>query len=82
MGAYIKVTSLHPCLFCKLITMSALLGKAGKKLFEQHLESYAPADPLYETFVDDRGRQKRRKVRSSRHNVLLFQSGFDSGDCE
>ncbi|TEB34625.1 hypothetical protein FA13DRAFT_1570860, partial [Coprinellus micaceus] len=41
--------------------MSALLGKAGKKLFEQHLESYAPADPLYETFVDDRGRQKRRK---------------------
>jgi len=43
--------------------MSALLGKAGKKLFEQHLESYAPADPLYETYTDERGRQKRRKVR-------------------
>ncbi|KAF5342068.1 hypothetical protein D9611_001577 [Ephemerocybe angulata] len=41
--------------------MSALLGKAGKKLFEQHLESYAPADPLYENYTDDRGRQKRRK---------------------
>jgi hypothetical protein len=29
--------------------MSAMLGKAGKKLFEKHLEQYAPEDPLYET---------------------------------
>lgn len=41
--------------------MTALLGKAGKKLFENHLENYAPADPLYEYYTDERGRQKRRK---------------------
>ncbi|KAF4597014.1 hypothetical protein EYR40_007464 [Pleurotus pulmonarius] len=40
---------------------SALLGKAGKKLFEKHLEQYAPADPKYEFYVDERGEQKRRK---------------------
>ncbi|KAJ2922851.1 hypothetical protein H1R20_g14236, partial [Candolleomyces eurysporus] len=42
--------------------MSALLGKAGKKLFENHLENYAPADPLYEFYTDEQGRQKRRKA--------------------
>jgi hypothetical protein len=42
--------------------MSALLGKAGKKLFEKHLEQYAPSDPLYEFYVDDRGKKQRRKV--------------------
>lgn len=41
--------------------MDAFLGKAGKKLFEQHLEQYAPADPLYETYTTERGKQKRRK---------------------
>ncbi|GLB44882.1 putative protein with domain of unknown function (DUF4112) [Lyophyllum shimeji] len=41
--------------------MSALLGKAGKKLFERHLEQYAPADPLYEFYTDAKGKQKRRK---------------------
>ncbi|KAF5343427.1 hypothetical protein D9758_011851 [Tetrapyrgos nigripes] len=41
--------------------MSALLNKAGKKLFEKHLEQYAPADPLYETYTDPKGRQKRRR---------------------
>lgn len=41
---------------------SALLGKAGKKLFEKHLEQYAPADPKYEFYVDEHGKQKRRKV--------------------
>ncbi|KIM39371.1 hypothetical protein M413DRAFT_447300 [Hebeloma cylindrosporum] len=41
--------------------MSALLGKAGKKLFEKHLERYAPADPLYEFYTNDKGKQKRRK---------------------
>lgn len=40
---------------------SALLGKAGKKLFEKHLEQYAPADPKYEFYVDEHGKQKRRK---------------------
>ncbi|KAF8150915.1 hypothetical protein B0H34DRAFT_631699, partial [Crassisporium funariophilum] len=41
--------------------MSALMGKAGKKLFEKHLEQYAPADPLYEFVTDEHGKQKRRK---------------------
>jgi hypothetical protein len=40
---------------------NTLLTKAGKKLFEQNLDKYAPADPLYESYVDKRGRQKRRK---------------------
>ena len=33
------------------------------KLFTRHLERYTPADPLYEEYVDKRGRTKRRKVR-------------------
>ncbi|KAJ3514656.1 hypothetical protein NLJ89_g2251 [Agrocybe chaxingu] len=41
-------------------TMSALVGKAGKKLFENHLEQYAPADPLYEYYTEN-GKEKRRK---------------------
>lgn len=41
---------------------SALLGKAGKKLFEKHLEQYAPVDPKYEFYVDEHGKQQRRKV--------------------
>ncbi|PPQ76042.1 hypothetical protein CVT24_006671 [Panaeolus cyanescens] len=40
---------------------SAFLGKTGKKLFEKHIEQYAPADPLYEVYVDERGVQRRRK---------------------
>lgn len=35
--------------------------KAGMKLFEKHLEQYAPADPYYEEYVDDKGKKKRRK---------------------
>ncbi|KAF8813405.1 hypothetical protein BYT27DRAFT_7131492 [Phlegmacium glaucopus] len=41
--------------------MSALLGKAGKKLFAKHLEKYAPEDPLYEFYTNNNGKQKRRK---------------------
>ncbi|KAJ2928579.1 hypothetical protein H1R20_g8495, partial [Candolleomyces eurysporus] len=32
-----------------------------KKLFERHLEGYAPADPLYELYTDEQGKQQRRK---------------------
>jgi hypothetical protein len=42
--------------------MSAMLGKAGKKLFAKHLEQYAPEDPLYETYTNERGKKKQRKV--------------------
>ena len=41
---------------------SAILQKTGKKLFAAHLEQYAPADPLYEEYVDNKGRKKRRRV--------------------
>lgn len=34
----------------------------GKKLFEKHLKDYEPKDPLYETYTDNKGRQRRRKV--------------------
>ncbi|THV01918.1 hypothetical protein K435DRAFT_654506 [Dendrothele bispora CBS 962.96] len=41
--------------------MSSLLNKAGMALFERHLEQYAPADPMYETYTDNKGKQKRRR---------------------
>ncbi|KAI0784514.1 hypothetical protein C8Q75DRAFT_779193 [Abortiporus biennis] len=41
--------------------MTTLVQKTGRKLFEKHLEQYAPADPLYETYTDKKGRTKRRK---------------------
>jgi hypothetical protein len=43
---------------------SELAQKVGLKLFEKNLEHYAPApvDPLYEEYVDEKGRKKRRKV--------------------
>ena len=50
--------------------MSSALNKAAVKLFSRHLEHYTPEDPLYEEYVDKRGRTKRRKVRplySTRH---------------
>ncbi|KZT73189.1 hypothetical protein DAEQUDRAFT_808709 [Daedalea quercina L-15889] len=37
-----------------------LLGR-GRKLFAQQLQELEPQDPLYETYTDSRGRQKRRK---------------------
>ncbi|KAI0264499.1 hypothetical protein BC834DRAFT_883395 [Gloeopeniophorella convolvens] len=41
--------------------MPDILEKAGRKLFARHLQQYTPADPLYENYVDKRGRTKRRK---------------------
>ncbi|KAJ6608676.1 hypothetical protein B0H10DRAFT_2066939 [Mycena sp. CBHHK59/15] len=40
---------------------NALLNKAGKALFEKHLEQYAPVDPMYEEYTDDRGKKRRRR---------------------
>jgi len=40
---------------------SALAQKAGLGIFEKHLKNYEPADPLYETYVDKKGKTKRRK---------------------
>ena len=36
----------------------------GRKLFQKNLQQYQPADPLYETYVDKKGRERRRKVGS------------------
>jgi len=40
---------------------NALLNKAGKALFEKHLQQYSPSDPMYEEYTDARGRKKRRR---------------------
>lgn len=41
---------------------SKLAQKVGLKLFDKHLAQYTPADPLYETYTDNRGKERRRKV--------------------
>ncbi len=41
---------------------SKLAERVGKKLFEKHIQSYTPVDPLYENYTDAKGRQKRRRV--------------------
>jgi len=46
--------------------------KAGAKLFEKHLQRYEPVDPLYETYTDENGRQKRRKVHPSYRRIRWF----------
>jgi hypothetical protein len=48
-----------------LQTMESFAQKAGLKLFAKHLDQYKPADPLYETYTDKKGRTKRRKVDQS-----------------
>lgn len=42
--------------------MENIAIKAGRKLFSQHVKDYTPQDPLYETYTDKRGRQRRRKA--------------------
>ncbi|KAG6896647.1 hypothetical protein C0992_006911 [Termitomyces sp. T32_za158] len=42
--------------------MTVLLSKAVKRVFEKHLEQYAPQDPLYEFYTDSKGKQKRKKA--------------------
>ncbi|KAI0714262.1 hypothetical protein C8T65DRAFT_644462 [Cerioporus squamosus] len=41
--------------------MNNLAVSAGRKLFERNLKDYEPQDPLYETYTDKKGRQRRRK---------------------
>lgn len=50
--------------------MTAIVGKAGKRLFEKHLEQYAPADPLYEYYTNAKGKKKRRKVPANNFSLL------------
>ncbi|KAI0264407.1 hypothetical protein BC834DRAFT_882920 [Gloeopeniophorella convolvens] len=41
--------------------MGDIAEKIGRKVFSKHIQQYTPADPLYETYTDKRGRTKRRK---------------------
>ncbi|KZV86917.1 hypothetical protein EXIGLDRAFT_724346 [Exidia glandulosa HHB12029] len=50
--------------------MNTLAQKYGKGVFAKHLENYQPQDPLYETYTDSAGRQKRRKVRRAHPYAL------------
>ena len=55
--------------------MATFIAKtAGSKFLAKHLERYEPADPLYETYTDDRGRQRRRKVHPSYHRIGWFHT--------
>ena len=44
--------------------MSQFAFQAGRKVFERNLRQYQPSDPLYETYTDKKGRERRRKVRA------------------
>ncbi|KAI0051043.1 hypothetical protein FA95DRAFT_1461976, partial [Auriscalpium vulgare] len=41
--------------------MNSLAEKYGRGLFAKHIAQYQPQDPLYETYVDSKGRSRRRK---------------------
>ena len=43
--------------------MASIARAASRKVFERNLQNYEPKDPLYETYVDSKGRERRRKVR-------------------
>ncbi|KAJ7216615.1 hypothetical protein GGX14DRAFT_605516 [Mycena pura] len=53
---------------------STILNKAGKSLFEKHLQQYTPADPLYEEYTDDKGKKRRRR--------RLVPAGLSSRDAK
>ena len=43
---------------------TAVFQKAGLKLFAQHMKQYEPTDPVYEEYIDKKGRKRQRKVSS------------------
>ncbi|EJF64979.1 hypothetical protein DICSQDRAFT_100518 [Dichomitus squalens LYAD-421 SS1] len=58
--------------------MDAFATKAGRKIFERHIKQYEAKDPLYETYVDDKGRQRRRRRETppglSKRDVKVLRS--------
>ena len=40
---------------------SNLALKVGRSLFEKHLDNYTPTDPLYETYVDKKGKESKEE---------------------
>ncbi|KAF5393151.1 hypothetical protein D9757_001329 [Collybiopsis confluens] len=64
--------------------MDHILNSAGKKLFERHLEQYAPVDPLYEYYTDRKGKQRRKRASTFpppfTSQILIFlQRGIPPG---
>jgi len=43
------------------MSSSDFVNNAARKVFTKHMQQYAPQDPLYETYTDNRGRTKRRR---------------------
>ncbi|KAF8305781.1 hypothetical protein DL93DRAFT_2181668 [Clavulina sp. PMI_390] len=39
----------------------AIMKKTGMTIFAKHMKNYEPVDPLYETYVDKKGRTKKRR---------------------
>jgi len=40
---------------------SRVAKNVGMKLFQKHMKNYEPVDPLYEEYIDSKGRTRRRK---------------------
>ena len=51
--------------------MDAFATKAGRSIFARNLKQYEPKDPLYELYIDDHGKQRRRKVRTVMWRVCM-----------
>ncbi|KAM5535967.1 hypothetical protein V8D89_010407 [Ganoderma adspersum] len=58
--------------------MDAFATKAGRSIFARNLKQYEAKDPLYEMYIDDRGRQRRRKRETppglSKRDVKVLKS--------
>ena len=54
---------------------SGFAAAAGRKVLSKHLTNYTPADPLYETYTDKKGRERTRRV-----NTLSFKSNGGNAD--
>ncbi|PIL35609.1 hypothetical protein GSI_02337 [Ganoderma sinense ZZ0214-1] len=54
--------------------MEAFAKKTGRSIFARNLKQYEPKDPLYEMYIDDRGKHRRRKV-CGYDNHGLWRSG-------
>lgn len=51
-------------------TTSMVSTQAGSKLFHKNIPGYTPPDPVYDTYIDEDGEEKKRKVWA---NLLRFR---------
>ena len=75
-----RTNNIYPSSTCttNACTMSAYIQNVGVKLFRQHLEQYAPADPVYEYYNDAKGKQRRKKVITASKLRIRFTGSFFS----